>query len=100
MGRVSVMAAGNSQDLMKNPADDLWRPRPDDLTNSNVVKLTQALGLPDYDALYRLSIEKPADYWRAVTKFCGLVWAKDYASFIDISRGKEFPALFVGGEFT
>jgi acetyl-CoA synthetase len=93
------MAAGNSQDLLKTPAEDLWQPRADDLTNSNVVKLTRALGVSDYDALYRLSIEKPADYWRAVSKYCGLVWSKDYASFVDLSRGKEFPRWFVGGEF-
>ena len=93
------MAAGNSQDLTKNAAEVYWYPRPDDLTNSNVVKLIRALGVSDYDSLYRLSIEKPADYWRAVSTYCGLVWSKDYVNFVDVSRGKEFPRWFVGGEF-
>ena len=93
------MAAGDSQDLTKNPAEDYWYPRPDDLTNSNVVRLIRALGVSDYDSLYRLSIERPADYWRAVSKYCDLVWSKDYVDFVDVSRGKEFPRWFVGGEF-
>ena len=93
------MAAGNSQDLVESPAEDIWQPRPDDLTHSNVVKLIQVLGVRDYDALYRLSIEQPDKYWDAVNKYCEMVWAKDYASFVDVSRGKEFPRWFVGGEF-
>ncbi len=93
------MAAGSSQDPIKYAVEDLWRPRPDDLVNSNVVKLTRFLGVPDYDALYQFSIESPADYWKAVSKFCGLVWSRDYVGFVDLSRGKEFPRWFVGGEF-
>jgi acetyl-CoA synthetase len=77
---------------------DAWYPRPDDLTNSNVARLVRELKLENYDALYRFSIAEPAEYWRAVSRFCGVVWAKDFSKFVDLSRGKEFPKWFVGGE--
>ena len=77
---------------------DTWYPRPEHFVSSNVALLAKKLGVADYDALYRLSIEKPDVYWRTVVDFCGIVWSRDYAHFIDITRGKEFPSWFVGGE--
>ena len=91
------MAAGEVNKTLQEP-EDVWCPRPDDLVNSNVARLVRELDLKDYDALYRFSIEKPAEYWRAVSRFCGMTWSKDFTSFVDISRGKEFPRWFVGGE--
>jgi acetyl-CoA synthetase len=75
-----------------------WYPRPEHFTDSNVAQLTRKLGVADYDALYRLSIEKPDVYWRAVVDFCGIAWSRDYADYVDVTRGKEFPRWFVGGE--
>jgi acetyl-CoA synthetase len=91
------MAAGKTSEIVTAPKDDSWYPRPEDLTRSNVVRFVNELGLENYDALYRFSIEKPAEYWHAVCRFCGIVWSKDYSSFVDLSRGKEFPRWFVGG---
>jgi len=91
------MAAGNVDNSSKE-TDDVWYPRRDDLANSNVTRLIRELRLENYDALYRFSIEKPAEYWRAVNNFCGVVWSKDFSKFVDLSRGKEFPRWFVGGE--
>src|ERR1700727_1711448 len=91
------MAAGNVNDDFKGP-DDHWYPRQDDFMHSNVARLVRELGVADYDALYRFSIEQPGDYWRAVSQFCGMVWSKDFANFVDLSRGKEFPRWFLGGE--
>ena len=31
-----------------------------------------AIDLPDYPALYQFSIDRPADFWRAVWTFCGI----------------------------
>ena len=75
-----------------------WQPRPEDLTDSNIARLMQELGFADYDDLFRFSIEHPDKYWRAVNKFCGIVWSRDYDQYIDTSRGIEFPRWFVGGE--
>jgi acetyl-CoA synthetase len=92
------MAAGRTNEIAGDPNDDSWYPRPEDLTDSNVVRLINELRLENYDALYRFSIESPAEYWRAVCKLCGVVWSKDYSDLVDLSRGKEFPRWFLGGE--
>jgi len=77
---------------------DTWYPRPEQVAHSNVARLIKTLGVADYDALYRLSIEKPDVYWRAVNDFCGIVWSEDYVRYADYARGKEFPKWFVGGK--
>ena len=92
------MAAGTLENISGQPDADSWYPRPEDLAHSNVARLVRELELPDYDALYRFSVEKPGDYWRAVSRFCGMVWSKDFSNFVDLSRGKEFPRWFAGGE--
>ena len=75
-----------------------WQPRPEDMTDSNIACLMKELGFSDYDDLFRFSIEHPDKYWRAVNKFCGIVWSRDYDRYIDTSRGIEFPRWFIGGE--
>src|SRR5580704_13656563 len=76
--RRSEMAAGTTDNFSRGSDDDSWYPRADDLTKSNVARLVRELKLDDFDALYRFSIERPGDYWRAVSQFCGIVWTKDF----------------------
>ena len=76
----------------------IWHPRPEHLNGSCVAELARKLGVSDYDALYKFSIERPADYWRVVNEYCGIVWSRDYDHYSDLSAGKEFPKWFVGGE--
>jgi acetyl-CoA synthetase len=92
------MAADIVNNIVRNLNDDSWYPRPQDLTHSNVARLIRELELENFEALYRFSIQQPAEYWRAISRFCEIAWSKDYANFVDISRGKEFPRWFVGGE--
>ena len=75
-----------------------WQPRAEDLTDSNIARLMQRLGFTDYEAFYRFSIEHPAQYWKEVNAFCGIVWSTDYEQYVDISGGAEFPRWFTGGE--
>ena len=83
---------------MTSNAPAVWQPRPEDLTDSNIARLMQRLGFTDYEAFYRFSIEQPAQYWKEVNAFCGIVWSKDYTQYIDTSNGAEFPRWFTGGE--
>jgi acetyl-CoA synthetase len=92
------MALGEADDMVRRLEDNWWYPRPEDLAHSNAARLMRELGLENYDALYRFSIEKPADYWRAVSEFCGIVWVQDYSRFVDLARGREFPQWFAGGK--
>src|SRR5260221_5157194 len=76
---------------------EIWQPRPEHFASANVSEIIRLLGVSDYDALYRFSIERPADYWRVINKYCGIVWSTDYTDYADFSRGKELPKWFVGG---
>src|ERR1700722_7649494 len=92
------MAAGTLENISGQSDADSWYPRPEDLTHSNVARLVRELELTDYDALYRFSVEKPGEYWRAVSWCCALVWSKACSTFVDLSPAKEFPKSFGGGE--
>lgn len=78
--------------------DDIWYPGEEHMRDSNIAKLMKSLGVEDYDALYRLSVERPGDYWRRVVDYCGIAWSKNYESYADFSAGREFPRWFIGGE--
>ena len=76
---------------------EIWYPRPEQVASANVTAIIKLLGVADYDELYRYSIERPADYWRVILQYCGVVWSKDYSKYADLSKGKEFPEWFIGG---
>jgi acetyl-CoA synthetase len=63
---------------MSETTSDTWYPRPEQAANANISEIIKLVGVKDYDELYRYSIERPADYWRAILKYCGVVWSKDY----------------------
>ncbi len=75
-----------------------WTPTPDDIASAQVTALMRRLGVSDYDALHRLSVEDSPRYWREVLAFCDIVWSRDYSRMVDVSAGPEFPKWFVGGE--
>lgn len=83
---------------MSHKKSDIWCPRPEDLDSSNIAIFMRKLGFTDYDKFYRFSIENPESYWRAVNKFCKVVWSTDYDKYMDDTRGPEFPRWFPGGE--
>ena len=83
------------------------------------LEATFHLDLPDYPALYDFSIQRPADFWRAVWTFCDIHGAMGERVVIDLDRmpGARFfpdarlnfaanllrrrgetPALIFGGE--
>jgi acetyl-CoA synthetase len=84
--------------MTEKPASDVWHPDPDTVSQAGVSRLMKHLGIADFDALYRFSIEKPSEYWAGVNSFCGVVWSKPHDRFMDLAEGPEFPRWFVGGE--
>lgn len=87
-----------SDSVDSNVETDTWHPSPEQIASANISALIRTLGVADYEALYRFSIEHPGDYWREINRFCGIVWAKDYTTYADFSAGREFPKWFVGGQ--
>jgi acetyl-CoA synthetase len=82
---------------MNDDLRNVWQPNADDIAGANVTALAQRLGVDGYDALLAFSYERPADYWRAVLDYCGVVWDEDYHTYLDGSAGIEFPKWFAGG---
>lgn len=75
-----------------------WEPSEEIIRKSNILEIQERLGVSDYDALYRKSLDDPGTYWRAILDHCQVVWSTPFDRYADLSRGAEFPKWFVGGE--
>ena len=75
-----------------------WHPTAQQIADANATEIARRLGLADFDALQRFSVEDPAAYWQAINDYCRIVWSKPYERYCDLPRGKQFPEWFVGGE--
>ncbi len=53
--------------------DALWTPSPERVAGTRMAALFARLGVDDYPALHRLSVEDPEAFWPAVWDECGLV---------------------------
>ncbi len=76
----------------------VWYPSEAYTRGSHLEALMQRLGVADYDALYRLSVEDPGRFWAATLDQIGLEWFEPYRAFVDLSRGPAWPQWFVGGK--
>ncbi|WP_323029621.1 AMP-binding protein [Castellaniella defragrans] len=74
-----------------------WRPGPRELRGAGVVRLMQALGVPSYEELVRVSVAEPGRYWDTVMRECGIAWDEPPKGYVDLARGPEFPSWFPGG---
>jgi acetoacetyl-CoA synthetase len=68
------------------PREPIWRPTPTRAAASNMRRFIEAerarLDGDDYAALYRWSIQRPAEFWAAVWKFCDVRSYSPYASVV------------------
>jgi acetyl-CoA synthetase len=83
---------------MPEAHSDTWYPQPHHLRDAHVTALARALGVDGYESLHRFSLEHPDEYWRVVNEFLGIRWSVRPKGYVDLSRGKEFPSWFPGGE--
>ena len=57
----------------------LWTPSPERIAGSNITAFVHqaedrwSLSLPDYDALWRWSVDEPEKFWSLVWDFCGVI---------------------------
>ena len=75
----------------------VWYPSPEYTEGSHLERLMKRLGVADYDALYRLSVEAMDRFWVATLEEIGVEWFEPYQAFVDLSRGPAWPEWFVGG---
>lgn len=78
---------------------DRWTPTDAYLERSNLTGLIAGLGLPDYDAFLRLSVEEPNKYWDATLKHLNIRFDPPADAFVDLSAGKPWARFFPGGGF-
>ncbi len=83
---------------MNAASGEAWQPSSRQVAEANVTEIARLLGVADFDALQRFSVEDPAAYWKVINDYCRIVWSKPYERYADLSRGKQFPQWFVGGE--
>ncbi|MCW2241811.1 AMP-binding protein [Azospirillum canadense] len=76
----------------------VWKPSQELVLQSNITALQTLLGVKDYEALLRTSLNEPETYWRTVLAYCQTVWSRDFDRYADLSRGNEFPKWFPEGE--
>ncbi len=78
--------------------EPVWYPSEAYTRGSHLEALMRRLGVSDYDALYRLSIEQPDRFWAETLSELGIEWFEPYRAFVDMSRGPAWPSWFVGGK--
>ncbi|MBI1847508.1 MAG: acetoacetate--CoA ligase, partial [Candidatus Rokubacteria bacterium] len=67
------------QAAVRGDAAPLWRPSPERVAAAQVTAFTKTVAaewrvdLPDHDALWRWSVERPEQFWRSVWTFCGVI---------------------------
>lgn len=76
----------------------IWRPDARQVDTAEVGALVRAFGLADYDALHRMSVERPGDYWMRGIDELGIIWSRRPDAYVRFDRGPEFPTWFPGGE--
>ncbi len=60
-----------------------WTPSPDVIAHANITAICRQLGLTDYPALHRWSIENRAAYWELVIKRLGICFQHQYSAIVD-----------------
>ncbi|GEM88866.1 AMP-binding protein [Oceanithermus desulfurans] len=76
----------------------VWTPSEAYTRGSHLERLMRRLELPDYDALYAFSVERPDAFWKATLELMGIEWFEPYERYVDLSRGVMWPEWFPGGK--
>jgi acetyl-CoA synthetase len=79
-----------------DPVPFAWWPDRETRERSNLFTLQEELGLEDYPALHRFSIENREEFWRRVLPRLGVVFAREPESILDLSGGVKHPRWLAG----
>jgi acetyl-CoA synthetase len=78
--------------------DFIWTPSADVRERANVTRLMRRLGVADYHALHRLSVDEPERFWPDVIADLELEFSEPWTQVLDTSAGVEWSRWFVGGK--
>ncbi|WP_139068815.1 AMP-binding protein, partial [Hyphomonas sp. ND6WE1B] len=76
----------------------VWYPTKRQIEQAQVTRWVKAFGVKDYDALHKLSIERPAEYWMQAIEELGIKWVQAPLTYARFERGAEFPEWFPDGK--
>jgi acetyl-CoA synthetase len=78
-------------------AEFVWTPTPEQVAQTNVMRLARRLGCTDYHELHRVSINDPERFWPALIEDLGIEFSQPWERVLETSRGIEWAEWFVGG---
>ena len=73
-----------------------WLPDESTIATANVTAVAESLGLPDYAALYRWSVENREAYWQLAIERLGIRFQKPFDRMVDLAEPTR-PRWFPGG---
>ncbi|MCB9090439.1 MAG: AMP-binding protein [Calditrichae bacterium] len=76
----------------------VWQPNPRWMAESNIQRLMDRHGIPDYDTLFQRSVEDIAWFWEAALEDLDIQFYRNFDQIVDLSKGIENPVWCVGGE--
>jgi acetyl-CoA synthetase len=79
-----------------DPVPFAWWPDRHTRERSNLFSLQEELGLEDYAALHRFSVESREEFWRRVLPRLGIVFAREPESILDLAGGVKHPRWLAG----
>ncbi len=77
----------------------VWRPTEEYVEGSRLQRFITRHGLPDYDALFRRSVEDLTWFWNAVSDDLDLQWIQPYTKVYDDSAGIAWTKWWIGGRY-
>ena len=75
-----------------------WEPDDNLRTRSNLFELQNELGLQNYEALHRFSVEQPEVFWSQVLARLGIVFEKEPERILDLANGVKQPRWLPGAQ--
>ena len=80
------------------PPPPAWVPEPERLQHANISALMQGLGLDDYHAFRRWTVDARAEFWDRVINRLGIRFSRQPDQVLDLSAGTSRPSWLPGAE--
>ncbi|MBI2972868.1 MAG: acetate--CoA ligase [Armatimonadetes bacterium] len=82
-----------------DPEKVVWHPSASYVEQSRLVRFLRRHGLPDYESLFRRSVEDLEWFWNAVSEDLELQWIRPYTKVYDSSAGVAWTKWWIGGRY-
>ncbi|MFD1314388.1 AMP-binding protein [Namhaeicola litoreus] len=78
--------------------ETIWRPTSELIEKSNINKMMRSLGLSDYQAFWRWSVDQRSVFWEKTVEALQIPFKKSYDQILDISKGVHQPIWLKGAD--